>query len=157
MENLKSKIDEVIETLEFDKDKAVFSMTPTEDENKRILELKAGSWDSNDIWFFIDEKDKIHPMVPFDAIKNLAVTLSEAKQENVKLHLEKAILQLMPVDYNDVLAVVTMRIKDNLENNKNFHKKFDVYEIARDVKRDFPNLFIKLPEQFLEMRIDNND
>jgi len=143
MENLKSKIDEVLETLKFDKDKAVFSMTPTEDENKRILELKAGSWDSNDIWFFIDEKDKIHPMVPFDAIKNLAVLISEQESDNFALRLEHSIRKYLPVDYNDVLAVAIEESKSLVSSKKVANiSNIDTDALIHKIKNKHSNLFL---------------
>lgn len=161
MEQLEEKfneiIDGVVKALDLDKNKAIIKMTETEDENKRIFELKNGNWNSEDIWFCIDEKDKTHPMIPFETVKGLAISLGKAKQDNLRLELEKAILQYIPVDYEDVLSVVRERIRDLMKEDKSFHKTIDFSKVVESVKYDFPNLFMNIEDKIFKMGFSKND
>lgn len=74
-----------------------------------------------------------------------------AGNENLMLKsLEKEILQEMPKDFDDVFIVA----KEMLSNVKIKKENLDIYDIRRivkDIKSNYPNLFINIDEYFKEI------
>ncbi len=125
----------------------IVRLEDTEDPNKKTLELVQGSWDNKAPWFVITKDDKIFVLSSLEAIMHLIRSLHEAKYENFNLKLEKAILENIPVDFNDVWVVAMNEIQKRLAESKNKNLlDIDIKKLVQDIKRHHPNLFMRLKD-----------
>ncbi len=123
----------------------VVRLEDTEDPNKKTLELIQGSWESKAPWFVINQKDKVFVLSSLESILHLIKSLNEAKYENFNLKLEKAILENLPVDFNDVWVVAMSEIQKRLAQSKNKNLlDIDIKKLVSDIKKNHPNLFMNL-------------
>ncbi len=83
-------------------------------------------------------------------------------QEIIKLNhealifksLEKEILQEMPRDFDDVF-VVAKTLLNNIQSKKKNLTIHDIKKIVKDIKINYPNLFINIDEYFKQINIDS--
>lgn len=68
--------------------------------------------------------------------------------------LEKEILQEMPRDFDDVF-VVAKTLLNNIQSKKKNLTIYDIKKIVRDIKVNYPNLFINIDEYFKQVNIDS--
>ncbi len=132
----------------------VVKLEDTDDPNKKTLELIQGSWESSAPWFVIGKDDKVFVLSSLASIMQLIKSLNEAKYENFNLKLEKAILENLPVDFNDVWVVAMSEIQRRLAESKNKNLlDIDIKQLVKDIKKNHPNLFMKLKDfQFPPMQ-----
>lgn len=118
----------------------------TEEADKKVMELVSGSWESDDTLHVMDETGKKFILIDEDELKKLARTLRSTQEETFKLNLEKAILQHMPIDYDDVWVVAIKEIQLLVAGNGN--KKPATPEIidqaVMNIKKRYPNLFFNI-------------
>ncbi len=125
----------------------IVKLEDTEDPNKKTLELIQGSWENNAPWFVIGKDDKIFVLSSLESILQLIKSLNEAKYENFNLKLEKAILENLPVDFNDVWVVAMNEIQKRISESKNKNLlDIDIKKLVQDIKRHHPNLFMRLKD-----------
>ncbi len=123
----------------------VVRLEDTDDPNKKTLELVQGTWENKAPWFVIDSKDQVFVLSSLEAILHLIKSLNEAKYENFNLKLEKAILENLPVDFNDVWVVAMNEIQKRLAESKNKNLlDIDIKKLVKDIKKNHPNLFMRL-------------
>ena len=102
------------------------------------LEIKEGSLDSP-IWIMeVDGKLKI--VVEPEVYLKMLNEMDELLKEILDLQLEKAILSELPIDYEDVRAVVLKELKKN--PNKN------IVDILHQIKLENSNLFYNIDLDF---------
>jgi len=129
------------------KNLTVVKITDAEDPNKKILELLQGKWDSKAPWFVIGEDNKVYVLSSLESIMELINSLRKTKYENFNLKLEKAILENLPVDFNDVWVVAMQEIQNRLSKSKDKHLlDIDIKKLIKDIKKNHPNLFLKLKD-----------
>ena len=125
----------------------VVKISETDDPDKKTLELIQGSWDSQAPWFVIDDNNKVYVLSSLESIMELINSLKKTKYENFNLKLEKAILENLPVDFNDVWIVAMQEIQNRLSKSKDKHLlDIDIKNLIKDIKKNHPNLFIKLKD-----------
>jgi len=125
----------------------VVKLEDTDDPNKKTLELIQGSWENKAPWFVVDQHDKVFVLSSIESILQLIKSLNEAKYENFNLKLEKAILENLPVDFNDVWVVAMNEIQKRLAESKNKNVlDIDIKKLVRDIKKNHPNLFLNLKQ-----------
>ncbi|NWF66866.1 MAG: DUF2603 domain-containing protein [Campylobacterales bacterium] len=128
-------------------EKTIVKISDTDDKDKKVLELKSGSWESKDIWYIIDNDDNIHAVCSMKSLLNLINTLRVSQQQNFNLNLEKAILQEFPVDFDDVWIVAISEIQKAVQNSDD--KKmlnFDLSALVKKIKQEHPNLFFDISQ-----------
>ncbi|QKF64266.1 DUF2603 domain-containing protein [Campylobacter corcagiensis] len=138
------KIDEIHEILGDDKnEKTIFEIVDSDD--KKMLTLKSGSWNSSEPWFGVDGDQNLHTMVSIKSLTKFIESYRNLARENFDLRLERSIAQHLPIDFGDVWTVCMDEIRRiALENPKSTTLNIDLNEIVSKVKQDHPNLFIDL-------------
>jgi len=137
--------------IENPQDVTVVHLVDTDDPNKKILELIQGSWENRAPWFVIGKDDKIFVLSSLESILQLLKSLNEAKYENFNLKLEKAILENLPVDFNDVWVVAMDEIQKRLSESKNKNLlDIDIRKLVKDIKKHHPNLFLSFEKMKFE-------
>jgi len=125
----------------------VVKISETEDPDKKILELVQGKWDSQAPWFVIGDDNKVYVLSSLESIMELINSLKKTKYENFNLKLEKAILENLPVDFNDVWVVAMQEIQNMLSKSKDkLLLDIDIKKLIKDIKKNHPNLFLKLKD-----------
>jgi len=127
-------------------EKTVIRIRDTDDENKKILELVEGSWEGKHPWFLIDEQDEYYALIPAKTLGGVFAKLKTTQEENFKLNLEKAILQNMPMDFEDVWVVAIKEIQKLSQKEGARFEGSDLSAIVRQIKEDHPNLFFHLSD-----------
>lgn len=125
------------------KDRTIFKMKKSENENEKCLILEKGSFESPEPWFVIDENDEIHTLLSLQSLKNILESLRQTQKENFELRLEKAIYQQIPVDFNDVWIVAMDEIKQNAQNGS-VEIGIDLEKLISKIKQEHPNLFVDM-------------
>jgi len=147
--NLLSKINKMATELgiENPKEVTVVKLEDTDDPNKKTLELIQGSWDNSAPWFVVTKGDKVYILSSLEAVLHLIKSMQDAKYETFNLKLEKAILENLPVDFNDVWVVAMSEIQSRLSKTKNKNLlDIDIRKLVQDIKRHHPNLFLRLKD-----------
>ncbi len=125
----------------------VVKINDTDDPNKKVLELIKGEWDSNAPWFVIGRDNKVFFLSSIESILELINSIKKTKYENFNLKLEKAILENLPIDFNDVWVVAMQEIQNRLSKTKDKHLlDIDIKSLIKDIKKNYPNLFLKLKD-----------
>jgi len=125
----------------------VVKIKETEDPDKKILELIQGEWDSKAPWFVIGDDNRVYVLSSLESIMELINSLRKTKYENFNLKLEKAILENLPVDFNDVWVVAMQEIQNRLANTQDKQLlDIDIKRLIQDIKKNHPNLFLKLKD-----------
>jgi hypothetical protein len=75
--------------------------------------------------------------IPIELLHYMIQDIQKLKEENFELNLEKSILAQIPTDFEDVKTVVIDRLGDR-------YKVEDIQRVVKDVKKEFPNLFINI-------------
>ena len=143
-ENINDKIEEIYEILGDDGDeKTIFEIIDSDD--KKLLSLKIGSWNSQEPWFGIDSDQNLHTMVSIKSLTKFIESYRDLARENFDLRLEKSIAQHLPIDFGDVWTVCMDEIKRiAIQNPENTTLSIDLNKVVDRVKQDHPNLFIDL-------------
>ena len=149
------RIDEFSQNLGIKKkDRTIFKMKQSENENEKCLVLENGSFDSPEPWFVIDENDEIHTLLSLQSLKNILESLKQSQKENFELRLEKAIYQQIPVDFNDVWTVAMDEIKQKAQNGT-MEVSIDLEKLISKIKQEHPNLFVDM--QAMIERVNQNE
>jgi hypothetical protein len=146
-ENLLNKINKMATDLgiENSKNVTVVKLKDGDEPDKKILELIQGSWEDSAPWFVIDEKDRVFVLSSIESILSLIKSLNETQYENFNLKLEKAILENLPVDFNDVWVVAMSEIQKKIAEAKNKNiLDIDIKKLIKSIKQHHPNLFLNL-------------
>lgn len=125
------------------KEQTLLEISSSEQENAKILTLKRGSWSGKEPWFVLDEKQKLHALIPIEALSKVMENLRQMEEEAFSMKLEKSILQQLPIDFQDVWTVAMEEVQ------KRKSKDIDFEKLVRKIKKDHPNLFLDLRDLYL--------
>ena len=145
--SIDKKIDKIADALGIEGEKTVLKLKDDNEdsENKKTLELQSGNFDSKKPWFIIDEQDKVHPLISMELLITLLSTTKNALQENLNIRLEQAIMQELPIDYNDVLAVAMNEVGSVINSPKEKNLlNLNVDGVVKKIKKRHPNLFYNI-------------
>ncbi|MRJ02773.1 MAG: DUF2603 domain-containing protein [Epsilonproteobacteria bacterium] len=148
-ENLLAKINKLATDLgiENPQNVTVVRLTDTDDPDKKILELIQGSWENKAPWFVVDGEGKVYLLSSIESLLQLIKSLNETKYENFNLKLEKAILENLPIDFNDVWVVAMSEIQKRLAESQNKNVlDIDIKRLIKEIKKNHPNLFMNLKQ-----------
>lgn len=125
------------------KEQTLLEISSSEQENAKILTLKRGSWSGKEPWFVLDEKQKLHALIPIEALSKVMENLKQMEEEAFSMKLEKSILQQLPIDFQDVWTVAMEEVQ------KRKSKDIDFEKLVRKIKKEHPNLFLDLRDLYL--------
>lgn len=125
------------------KEQTLLEISSSEQENAKILTLKRGSWSGKEPWFVLDEKQKLHALIPIEALSKVMENLKQMEEEAFSMKLEKSILQQLPIDFQDVWTVAMVEVQ------KKKTKDIDFEKLIRKIKKEHPNLFLDLRDLYL--------
>lgn len=125
------------------KEQTLLEISSSEQENAKILTLKRGSWSGKEPWFVLDEKQKLHALIPIEALSKVMENLRQMEEEAFSMKLEKSILQQLPIDFQDVWTVAMEEVQ------KRKSKDIDFEKLIRKIKKEHPNLFLDLRDLYL--------
>ncbi len=140
-----SLVDEISKTL--DDKKTVVQIRNSKDDNLKFLELKSGSWHSDEPWIVVDENEKLYTMISLESVNRILQSYKDSMDENFQLKLEKVIWKNVPVDFQDVWAVAMdeiRKIAKSQSNNKVLN--IDLESLIKKIKLKHPNLFIDMKD-----------
>lgn len=147
-EHLQKHLGHIAETLNIkEAELTIVKMRPGADERHRELELLQGRWDEERPWVIIDEHDHAYTMTSVPALSKMIAMFASSQDESFRLKLEKAILARYPIDYYDVLAVATDKIKQLAQSRPGSKiVKLDLDWLITEIKKEYPNLFYDLDQ-----------
>ena len=125
------------------KEQTLLEISSSEQENAKILTLKRGSWSGKEPWFVLDEQQKLHALIPIEALSKVMENLKQMEEEAFSMKLEKSILQQLPIDFQDVWTVAMEEVQ------KRKSKDIDFEKLIRKIKKEHPNLFLDLRDLYL--------
>ncbi len=125
------------------KEQTLLEISSSEQENAKIVTLKRGSWSGKEPWFVLDEKQKLHALIPIEALSKVMENLKQMEEEAFSMKLEKSILQQLPIDFQDVWTVAMEEVQ------KRKSKDIDFEKLIRKIKKEHPNLFLDLRDLYL--------
>lgn len=131
----------------------IVKISGTDDPNKKTMELLQGDWAGEAPWLVLDESNNMFVLSSVETFLQLLASLKQSTRENFNLRLEKAILQQLPIDFNDVWVVAMQEIQKRLRESKD--KKLldiDLEQLVGQIKKNYPNLFINFKELGFELR-----
>lgn len=120
-------------------------------DNTLVFEIKKTKFKKNiPIHIKLDNKDYV--IIPENEYLKMKETIKNSNRELIFSMLEKEIMQEMPKDFDDVYVVAK-----ELLSHKNT-KKITLYDIKRtlkEIKSNYPNLFVDIDEYFKEISNGN--
>ena len=125
------------------KEQTLLEISSSEQENAKTLTLKRGSWSGKEPWFVLDEKQKLHALIPIEALSKVMENLKQMEEEAFSMKLEKSILQQLPIDFQDVWTEAMEEVQ------KRKSKDIDFEKLVRKIKKEHPNLFLDLRDLYL--------
>lgn len=140
---LKKKIEILAKNIGFnERSKTIIRLQNGENPDEKILKLESGSFDSNKPWFIVDENENVYPMFNADSITKIYKGFKNVVEDSFNAKLERAILEQLPLDFQDVWTVVMNEIQ-KLPNKKKL-LNLNVEGIVKNIKKNHPNLFYQL-------------
>ena len=130
------------------KEQNIAKVQECEDKNEKKIILQNGSFNASEPLFVIGEDDEVYALLTLNSLNSVLENLKQNQKENFELKLEKAIYQQVPIDFNDVWAVA-------MEKIKSYKGDVDFEKFAKDLKQEYPNLFINM--QAVAGRIKDNE
>lgn len=98
----------------------------------------------------IDNKDYV--IISKNEYKKMQEIIKNSNDKIINSVLEKEILKEMPKDFEDVFVVAKAMI-DEIKNYKKEPNLSDIRRIIKDIKVNYPNLFINIDEYFKEINM----
>ncbi len=146
--NIAEIINEISENTDITLSKTVVEIEATDDLHVKKLNLKSGSWNSEEPWLIIDENQKINTMLPIQSINKIIENYKASQEENFNLKLEKTIWQNVPIDFEDVRSVAMDEIKKIALNEQKDKKAIDIdlAKLIKKIKKEYPNLFLNIQD-----------
>jgi len=141
----KVDIDRISKIIGIDSNEKTVVRLKDGDEDKKTLELVEGSWDNKHPWFLIDN-DEYYAIMPAKALGSMFSQLRVHQEENFRLNLEKAILQNMPIDFDDVWVVAIREIQELSEKEGGKLNGVELGSIVKKIKEKHPNLFFHISD-----------
>jgi len=130
-----------------DGDKTAIEIKKTDNPEIKKLNLKSGSWSTNEPWLVVDENKKLHTMMSMSSINKIIKNFRTTQEENFNLKLEKTIWQNIPIDFQDVWSVAMDEIKNMpTKNEKAKVTSVNLKKIIIKIKTEHPNLFLNLKD-----------
>lgn len=105
--------------------------------------LQNGSFNSQESWFLKDNGGQEYVVLPQHILKTIISLLRKAHEDRLKVELERDIISLTPIDFDDVMSVATSRV-ESLRNKDGSLPHINTMQLIKDIKKEHPNLFLNL-------------
>lgn len=113
-----------------------------------LLHLEKGEFDPREAWFLHDDDGEEYVVMPQNILKKIISIIRNAHEEKLLLELSRDISQQTPVDFDDVLAVALNKLESRRLPDGSL-PKINTKSLIKEIKKQYPNLFLNIPEQFL--------
>lgn len=120
---------------------AIFQSSKINEQTKE-LKLIDGDFDEQNV--FIVENGELFFSIKSDDFVSLVNNYKILQEKIFNLRLERAVLNYLPIDYNDVYSVAKLAIEDKIQSGSDI-EEIDFSKIVKDIKKEHPNLFLDLP------------
>ena len=134
-------------------ERTILELKSSSDPEMKTLNLISGNWDSAGPWFIVDEKNKIHTVLPVEATVRLINSLKKAQEENFNLKLEKSIWQNVPIDFEDVWVVAMDEIRKMAKESEDKQVlNINIDKLLKKIRKEHPNLFIDMQKILMQQQ-----
>lgn len=113
-----------------------------------LLHLEKGAFDPREAWFLRDDDGEEYVVMPQNILKKIISIIRNAHEEKLLLELSRDISQQTPVDFDDVMAVALNKLESKRLPDGSL-PKINTKSLIKAIKKQYPNLFLNIPEQFL--------
>lgn len=113
----------------------------TIDSSTLQLQLNSGNFSKNEPWFLRDEKNQEYVVLPQKVLQNIIALIRRAHEERLRVELERDIISLTPVDFDDVMSVAISKV-ESMRHKDGTLPNIDSMQIIQEIKEEHPNLFI---------------
>lgn len=128
-------------------EEAILELKRDTQSGERVVNFKNFDLNSKRSWFIEDKESKnVYQVVPTEVSRLVMKTLRSVLQENMKMKLEKLILEELPIDFNDVWSVAIDRLEQRVNSplDISLSNLNNLESLIKDIKREHPNLFMKV-------------
>ncbi len=94
---------------------------------------------------FEDKDRDLNAVISVQSLNQIFDMLTELREENLELKLERAIWKYVPIDFADTWAVVMHELEDKKHQNEPIDDA-NLNNIVKDVKKKHPNLFLNIDD-----------
>lgn len=113
-----------------------------------LLNLEKGEFNPQEAWFIEDDDGQEYVVMPQNILKHIISIIRTAHEEKLYLELSRDISQNIPIDFDDVMAVALENIESKRLPDGSL-PKINTKSLIKTIKKQYPNLFLTLPERFL--------
>lgn len=106
------------------------------------IQLQSGKFSSTEPCFLKDEKNKEYVVLPQKVLQSIIGLIRKAHEDRLKVELERDIVSLTPVDFDDVMSVAIKKIEE-LRQKDGSLPNINTMQLIKQIKREHPNLFLE--------------
>lgn len=116
-----------------------------------ILEvhLQRGTFSSNEAWFLKDEQDVEYVVLPQKVLQNIVALIRKAHEEKLRVELERDIISLTPIDFDDVMSVAIKKI-ESMRHKDGSLPNINSLQLIKQIKEEYPNLFLNFDSHIMD-------
>ncbi len=115
------------------------------DSKNALIALQKGELKNENIWLLKDNEDNEFVLIPSQVLNTLNQRMRDLQEERFFIRLEREIAQQMPIDMDDVVVIASEYI-ESLRKKDGSLPLLNARAIARDLKKQYPNLFFNLQD-----------
>lgn len=105
------------------------------------IHLQSGDFSSTEPCFLKDEKNKEYVVLPQKALQQIIALVRKAHEDKLKVELERDIISLTPIDFDDAMSVVSAKL-ESLRSKDGSLPNINTTQFTKEIKKEYPNLFL---------------
>ncbi|MDU7693300.1 MAG: DUF2603 domain-containing protein [Helicobacter sp.] len=110
------------------------------DDTTAQITMQNGAISKEEVCFLKDDENNEYALLPQHILKDVIKIIKRAHEMRLQAELERDIISLMPLDFDDVLSVAKEQISQIRDKN-GVWVKINTRELTKKIKKDYPNLF----------------